>query len=88
MKKAALVLLACVASQLWADALLLHTASPAEAAHAEWPLLAVATGPFGVALAGLATLVGLVPIALRVRRVHLMAALLVPVLLTYAATGV
>src|SRR5437763_13643936 len=29
-----------VASQLWADALLLHTASPAEAAHAEWPLLA------------------------------------------------
>jgi len=34
-------------------------------------------------LAGLAAVVGLVPIALRVRRVHLMASLLVPVLLTY-----
>jgi putative membrane protein len=51
-------------------------------------LLAVATGPVGVALAALATAVGLVPIALRVRRVHLMAALLVPVLLTYAVGAV
>jgi putative membrane protein len=46
-------------------------------------LLTVATGLVGVALAGLATVVGLVPVVLRVRRVHLMAALLVPVLLTY-----
>src|SRR5207249_2364596 len=46
-------------------------------------LLAAATGPVGIGLAGLAALVGLVPVALRVRRVHLMASLLVPVLLTY-----
>ena len=46
-------------------------------------LLAIATGPVGLGLAGLAAVVGLVPIALRVRRVHLMASLLVPVLLTY-----
>ncbi len=51
-------------------------------------LLAAATGPVGVGLAGLATLTGVVPIALRVRRIHLMAALLVPVLLTYAVTAV
>lgn len=50
-------------------------------------LLAIATGPLGVALAGVATVVGLVPVALRVRRVHLMAALLVPVLLTFAAAS-
>lgn len=46
-------------------------------------LLAVATGPLGIALAGLASVVGLVPVALRVRRVHLMASLLIPVLLMY-----
>lgn len=46
-------------------------------------LLTVATGPVGVAIAGIATLIGLVPIALRVRRVHLMASLLVPVVLSY-----
>src|SRR5439155_25692655 len=46
-------------------------------------LLASATGPVGIGLAGLAALVGLVAVALRVRRVHLMASLLVPVLLTY-----
>src|SRR5207249_2718624 len=36
-------------------------------------LLAAATGPVGIALAALSTIVGLVPVALRVRRVHLMA---------------
>ena len=46
-------------------------------------LLVVATGPVGVAVAGSATLLGFVPIALRVRRVHLMASLLVPVVLSY-----
>ncbi len=46
-------------------------------------LLAAATGPFGIALAALSAIVGLVPVALRVRRVHLMASLLIPVLLTY-----
>jgi putative membrane protein len=46
-------------------------------------LLFVVTGPVGLAVAGVATLVGLVPIAFRVRRIHLMASLLVPVLLTY-----
>jgi len=46
-------------------------------------LLAAATGPVGIALAGLSAIVGLVPVALRVRRVHLMASLLIPVLLTY-----
>src|SRR2546430_5811046 len=39
-------------------------------------LLAAATGPVGIGLASLAALVGLVPVALRVRRVHLMASLL------------
>jgi TctA family transporter len=34
-------------------------------------------------VAGLAALVGLVPLALGVRRVHLMASLLVPVFLVY-----
>ena len=48
-------------------------------------LLFVVTGPLGLGVAAMATLVGLVPIALRVRRVHLMASLLVPVLLTYLA---
>src|SRR2546425_12426358 len=46
-------------------------------------LIVIATGPVGIGLAGLAAVVGLVPIALRVRRGHLMASLLVPVLLTY-----
>jgi putative membrane protein len=46
-------------------------------------LLAAATGPVGIALAALSAIVGLVPVALRVRRVHLMASLLIPVLLTY-----
>jgi len=46
-------------------------------------LLWLVTGPFGIAVAGIATLVGLVPVALRTRRVHLMASLLVPVILTY-----
>ena len=46
-------------------------------------LLFVVTGPLGIGVAAIAMLVGLVPIALRVRRVHLMASLLVPVLLTY-----
>lgn len=45
-------------------------------------LLWLVTGPFGIAIVGIATLVGLVPVALRVRRVHLMASLLVPVILT------
>ena len=50
-------------------------------------LLAAATGPIGIGLAGLSAIVGLVPVALRVRRVHLMASLLVPVLLTYLGAG-
>jgi len=50
-------------------------------------LLAAATGPIGIGLAGLSAIVGLVPVALRVRRVHLMASLLVPVLLTYLGPG-
>ncbi len=48
-------------------------------------LLFVVTGPLGLCVAAISMLVGLVPIALRVRRVHLMASLLVPVLLTYLA---
>ena len=48
-------------------------------------LLAVVSGPVGLAIASLAAVVGLVPIALRVRRVHLMASLLVPVLIGYLA---
>ena len=50
-------------------------------------LLFVVTGPLGLGVAVIAMLVGLVPIALRVRRVHLMASLLVPVLLTYLLSG-
>src|SRR5438093_211709 len=50
-------------------------------------LLAAATGPVGVGLACLSAIVGLVPVALRVRRVHLMASLLIPVLLTYLGPG-
>jgi len=50
-------------------------------------LLVIATGPVGIGLACLAAVVGLVPIALRVRRVHLMASLLVPVLLTYLGSA-
>ncbi|MGI0149951.1 MAG: tripartite tricarboxylate transporter permease, partial [Thermoplasmata archaeon] len=46
-------------------------------------LLVVATGPVGLAVAGIATLLGFVPIALRVRRIHLMASLLVPVVLSF-----
>jgi putative membrane protein len=48
-------------------------------------LLFVVTGWPGVVLAAVASLVGFVPIALRVRRIHLMASLLVPVVLTYLA---
>jgi len=43
-------------------------------------LILVATGPLGLGLAGLAALVGAVPVRIGVRRVQLMAALLVPVL--------
>lgn len=43
-------------------------------------LIPVATGPMGLGLAGLAALVGAVPVRVGVRRVQLMAALLVPVL--------
>lgn len=50
-------------------------------------LLAAATGPVGVGLAALSAIVGLVPVALRVRRVHLMAALLIPVLITYLSSA-
>ncbi|HEX9340412.1 MAG TPA: tripartite tricarboxylate transporter permease [Thermoplasmata archaeon] len=46
-------------------------------------LLAIVSGPVGLAVAAIAAIVGLVPIALRVRRVHLMASLLVPVLVGY-----
>lgn len=45
-------------------------------------LLAAVAGPLGLAIAGLAALVGLVPVLAGVWRVHLMAALLVPVLLS------
>lgn len=48
-------------------------------------LLGFVSGLPGLAIAVLAAVVGLVPVALRVRRVHLMAALLVPVLLGYLA---
>jgi putative membrane protein len=48
-------------------------------------LLFIVTGWPGVALAAVASLVGLVPVALKVRRIHLMASLFVPVLLTYLA---
>jgi putative membrane protein len=43
-------------------------------------LITLASGFSGLAVAGLASLVGLVPVRAGVRRVHLMAALLVPVL--------
>lgn len=46
-------------------------------------LIGVATGPLGLAVAGLSCVVGLVPVRIGVRRVHLMASLLVPVLATY-----
>lgn len=46
-------------------------------------LILLSTGPTGMGVAGLAALVGLVPLALGVRRVHLMASLLVPVFLVY-----
>ncbi len=48
-------------------------------------LIAVASGPIGLAVATLACLVGLVPVRAGVRRVHLMASLLVPVLAGYLA---
>jgi len=48
-------------------------------------LLGITSGIAGLAVAGCATLLGLVPIALRVRRVHLMASLLIPVLLATLA---
>ncbi|HKW43821.1 MAG TPA: hypothetical protein VJP06_06500, partial [Thermoplasmata archaeon] len=44
-------------------------------------LLGFVTGGPGLAIAAVSTVVGLVPVALRVRRVHLMASLLVPVLI-------
>ena len=47
-------------------------------------LLGIVAGPLGLVIAGLAALVGLVAVLAGVRRVHLMAALLVPVLLTYS----
>lgn len=50
-------------------------------------LILIVTGPVGLALAGVGAVVGLVPVALRVRRVHLMASLLVPVLLAYVVTA-
>ena len=46
-------------------------------------LIGLASGPVGLAVAGLACLVGLVPVRGGVRRVHLMASLLVPVLAGY-----
>lgn len=46
-------------------------------------LIVAATGPVGGALAGLACLVGLVPVRAGVRRIQLMASLLVPVLAGY-----
>ncbi len=46
-------------------------------------LIGAATGPWGLAVAAGATVVGLVPVRARVRRVHLMPALLVPVFLYY-----
>src|SRR5207244_9366398 len=45
-------------------------------------LIVIATGPVGIGLAGLAAVVGLGPLALRVRRVRSMASLLVPVVST------
>lgn len=48
-------------------------------------LILVATGPMGLAVAGLACVVGAVPIRLGVRRIQLMAALLVPVLVGLTA---
>jgi len=50
-------------------------------------LLAVVSGPIGLAIASLAAVVGLVPVSLRVRRVHLMASLLVPVLIGYLSAA-
>jgi len=46
-------------------------------------LIGLATGPAGVGIALVASVVGYVPVALGVRRVHLMASLLVPVLATH-----
>ena len=48
-------------------------------------LILVATGPMGLGLAALAALVGAVPIRIGVRRIQLMAALLVPVLVGLSA---
>ena len=48
-------------------------------------LIALATGLAGVGIAALAAAVGLVPVRAGVRRVHLMASLLVPVLVGYLA---
>jgi putative membrane protein len=50
-------------------------------------LLAFTTGGAGLAVAACATLLGFVPIRLRVRRVHLMASLLIPVLLSALFAG-
>ena len=46
-------------------------------------LIGIASGPVGLAVAGLSCWVGLVPVVLGVRRIQLMASLLLPVLLTY-----
>ena len=46
-------------------------------------LIGLATGLLGLAVAGLSCVVGLVPVRVGARRVHLMASLLVPVLAGY-----
>ncbi|HYM40001.1 MAG TPA: tripartite tricarboxylate transporter permease [Thermoplasmata archaeon] len=48
-------------------------------------LILIATGPVGLAVAGLSCLVGSVPVRIGVRRIQLMAALLVPVLVGLSA---
>lgn len=50
-------------------------------------LILLATGPAGLGVAGVACVLGCVPVRLGVRRIQLMAALLVPVLVGLAAAG-
>lgn len=50
-------------------------------------LLAAIAGPGGVVVAGVAALVGLVPVRAGVQRVHLMSALLVPILASGLSNG-
>jgi len=50
-------------------------------------LLAAIAGPAGVVVAGVAALVGLVPVRAGVQRVHLMSALLVPILASGLSNG-